>query len=265
LFLEVGLERDAPLLALFDTGANASAVDPRRAGGLRSLGAVEVVGTTGTLQTESVELAGLHLGGLSLPPVRATRRDLGGLLSPDGRPIDLILGTDALERLAVTLDFDAQELRARAVPAPADARGPYVALELDEGIPAIPAEIGGLALLLRIDTGASLFASDDVYVNLPPSACRALRERLPELEPVEHLSGTGASGERVDLPVLEVAGARVGPLALERVRVIEQPAAGYFLRADAKGFAGVNWLEKLGVVTLDHPRGRLIAPGLADR
>lgn len=260
LYLEVERSGRQPLLALLDSGANASAIDPRHAVELPLLEVVDVIGTTGTLQSELVELTGLRLGALALPALRATRRDLGGLLPLGGRSVDLILGSDALAPFAVTLDFARSELRACATCARRDARAESVELALDEGIPAIPAQIGGIETWLRLDTGASLFSSAIVYVNVPPAIASALRARHPGAPEVERLSGAGAAGEPVPLPVREMRGARIGPLELERVRVIEQPAVGYFAREGAKGFVGVNFLEKLGTVTLDYPGRALVLP-----
>jgi len=260
LYVELVREGE-PLLALVDTGANASAIDPRRAAGLAVVARGDVLGTTGTLRAESVALEGLRLGELELPRLVATRRDLGGLLAPEGRRAEMILGSDALLGRALTLDFVHDRL-ALGPSAPPRAGAPApgeVALRLDEGIPTVPATLAGLELDLRIDSGASLFASPDVYVNVPQRVWAELRGRDPALAPSSSLRGTGAAGAPVDLPVARLGPARIGPLALEKVHVIVQPEAGYFARPDAKGFVGVNWLEKSGTVTLDYGAGRLRA------
>ena len=253
-----GGRRREPLLALLDTGASASAVDPRRSEGLPSLGATRVLGTTGAVEAELVRVEGLRLGGWSLPPLRATRRDLSGLLSPDARRVDLILGSDAFVGRALTLDFARARLEV-GESRPSD--GDAARLVLDLGIPAVEARVGGLPLWLRIDTGASLFETDDVYVNVPARVWAALEERHPGLEPTARLSGVGAAGRAVELPVYELREARVGRATLERVFVIVQPEVGYFARADAKGFVSNNWLSKLGRVTLDYGAGELRAGG----
>jgi hypothetical protein len=264
LYVEIGKPGEPALLALVDTGASASAIDPRRAADLPAVATSEVVGTTGSLQVENVELKGLGLGALELPPLRATRRDLSGLLSPDGRPVDLILGSDAFVGRALTIDFGARtlELSSGAPESGAD----DVPMALDNGIPAIPATIGGIATTLRIDTGASLFETSDVYVNVPPRLWSALRALDPALEPTTHFQGTGANGESVQLPVAPVRGARIGPKDLDAVFVIVQPEAGYFADPAARGFVGNNFLGKLGRVTLDYGRGRFrITAGSSSR
>ena len=258
LFVEIAAAESspdgAPMLALVDTGANASAIDVRRAAGLETLAKSEVVGTTGSVAADLVELAGLRLGALALPTLRATRRDLSGLLSPDGRAVEMILGSDAFLGRALTIDFEHGSLELGPGPA---ATGNEVAMTLDQGIPAIPARLGGIATTLRIDTGASLFETQDVYVNVPARIWSALRGLDPDLAPTTHFKGTGASGESVQLPVARLGPSTIGAKALDAVFVIVQPEAGYFADPSAKGFVGVNFLEKLGRVTLDYDRGRM--------
>ena len=256
VFVEVELGGDS-LLALVDTGANASAIDPRHARALPLLETTEIVGTTGNLQADVVAVDGLRLGTHRFPRLRATRRDLGGLLPLDGRTVDMILGSDALAGHAVTIDFERDLLTIGASP-PADA-GAGTGLVLDDGIPAIRAELGGVSLWLRIDTGASLFATSDVYVNVPVTVWDALRAHDPDLAPTASLQGTGADGTAVDLPVARIAPASIGELVFEHVHVIVQPSAGYFARPDAKGFVSNNYLRRLGRVTLDYAGGRLLA------
>ena len=253
VYVGVELGGRPPLFALLDTGASASAIDESRAGGLPSLGKDEVQGTTGSMPVEMVELRGLSLGSLELPALRATRRDLAGLLSPDGRRVEMILGSDALAGLSVTIEFRRGLLEVSREPS-ADTDG--VPMELDNGIPTIPATIGGVPMTLRIDTGASLFETEDVYVNVPARSWAALQARDPELRPTSELQGTGANGETVALPVAEVKGARIGTVDLESVFVIVQPEAGYFADPRAKGFVGNNFLGRFASATLDYAAGR---------
>jgi len=256
LFVPVAWGAEPPLLALLDTGANASALCQRRGASLRAIETGTVVGTTGTLAAEFVEVAGLRLGALRLPTLRATRRSLVGLLSPDDRPVDMILGSDAFAGMRLTIDFMQSELRLQASAAPA-ADG--VTLGIDDGIPTIGATIHGEPAELRIDTGASLFASADVYVNVPAALWARLQQRDPSLAPERHFQGTGADGTTVQLPVAKVVDVRIGPLDLASAWLIVQPEAGYFAAADAKGFVGNNFLEKLGRVTLDFGNRRFHA------
>jgi hypothetical protein len=256
LFVELTSADGPPLLALLDTGANASAIDEARGADLAVLDTTQVVGTTGTLEAELVEVGGLWLGRLALPALRATRRSLGGLLSPDARRVDMILGTDALAGLSLTIDFARAELCVRA---PRAGSSDGVPLGIDNGIPTLAAEVHGERAELRIDTGASLFATEDVYVNVPEPLWAKLRARDPALAPERHFQGTGAGGRTVILPVARVGGVRIGPSEFPSAWVIVQPEAGYFAQPDAKGFVGNNYLEKLGRVTIDLANRRFVA------
>jgi hypothetical protein len=253
--LEVHVPGRGLALALLDTGANASAIDDRLAKDLPVMGRSDVVGSTGSIAVENVKLDGLRLGSIQLRTLRGTRRDLSGLLAPQGRTVDMILGSDALANLVVTFDFAKSQLEvARESP---HGRSDSVPMILDNGIPAIEGNIGGVAVWLRIDTGASLFDTPDVYINIPPRIWNALRSQNAGISPSTYFKGTGANGQTVDLPVAAITGATIGPQHLDRVFVIAQPEAGYFADPEAKGFVSNNFLRRLGRVTLDYKSGRL--------
>ena len=256
IFVEVTLPGRESVLALLDTGASASAIDPRYAADLPVLDASDVVGTTGRVAAETVSLDSLCLGSLRLPSLHATRRPLSGL-APEGRTLDMILGSDAFSGMALTIDFEKNRLL--IAPRSADGAEGGVPMILDNGIPAIEANLGGLDVWLRIDTGASLFETSDVYINIPKHVWDALRDRNAGLEPSTHFQGTGAGGTTVDLPVAPIQDARIGPAALDRAFVIVQPEVGYFADPAAKGFVSNNFLRRIGRVTLDYAAGRFRA------
>jgi hypothetical protein len=132
-------------------------------------------------------------------------------------------------------------------------------MELDNGIPVLQARLGGVDTALRVDAGASLFETDDVYVNIPARVWNELRARDPALAPTAAFQGTGADGATVDLPVAPVAGGSIAAAELERVFVIVQPEAGYFADPAAKGFVSNNFLKRFARVTLDYASGRFRA------
>jgi len=118
LFVELRDAHDAPLLALLDTGANASAIDPKRSSQLPAVDTVEIVGTTGTVKAERVDIEGLHFGALALPRLRATRRDLGGLLAPkDRRAMGPAAAFNGLKIDTVPLQFALERAHARVTSA----------------------------------------------------------------------------------------------------------------------------------------------------
>jgi hypothetical protein len=131
-------------------------------------------------------------------------------------------------------------------------------MNLDNGIPAIPAMIATVKTWLRIDSGAGLFASDDVYVNVPMPLWDRLADVIPGFRSEGELLGTGLDGGQVILPFARVGPARIASFRRDSIVVVGQPAQGYFAEPRAKGFVGNNFLEKLGRVTLDFAAGRIV-------
>src|SRR6185503_12898253 len=136
-----------------------------------------------------------------------TVQDLGGSLHPPETRLDGILGSDFLASYVVELDYLARELTLSQ--GPLDAPPSALPLEFDNGIPRFHAQLDDYATELRIDTGASLFETVDVYVNIPASVWEELRRADPQLAPVGSLSGTGAGG-KVELPVARIQALLVG-------------------------------------------------------
>jgi hypothetical protein len=260
VFVRARVNEEPGLLFLLDTGANASALHAATAERLElPLGeATRVEGSAGVIEVETVLVGELAVGEQLVRGITATVQDLGGSLAPPGEQVDGILGNDFLGAFALELDFTAQRLRLFDDP-PDDLPG-ALPFELDNGIPRVSALLDGrVSTHLRLDTGASLFESEDVYVNVTERVWEELRRLDPALAPTQYFTGTGTGGE-VRLPVARIGSLTVGGRTLERPWVIVQPAQGYFARADAVGFVGNNVLEKFGRVTIDYP-GRRLALG----
>jgi hypothetical protein len=259
VFVRARVNAEPGLLFLLDTGANASALHAATAERLElPLGeATRVEGSAGVIEVETVLVDELALGEHVVRGITATVQDLGGSLAPPGETIDGILGNDFLGAFALELDFAARRLRIFDDP-PEDLPG-ALPFELDNGIPRVAASLDGVSTHLRLDTGASLFESEDVYVNVTERIWEELRLLDPTLAPTQFFTGTGTGGE-VRLPVARIGSLTVGGRTLERPWVIVQPSRGYFARPDAVGFVGNNLLEKFGRVTIDYP-GRRLALG----
>ncbi len=250
---------DSERLFLLDTGASASAVDAESA---RELALVrgepgEVEGTAGVIRVESATLPALALGAHAVRDLRVTVQDLSGSLRPPGMRLDGILGSDFLAGCALELDFAQRTLRLGTNPRAPSPQATVLALELENRIPRFAARLDDLSVWLRLDTGASLFETRDVYVNVPTPEWDALRAADPGLAPESHLSGTGAGGT-VELAVARLQALVLGPTTIARPYVIVQPPRGYFARADAVGFVGNNLLERFGRVTIDYAGRRLV-------
>lgn len=247
--------------ALLDTGASASAVDAALADelSLPAAGTSRVTGTTGTFETRQVRVDSLVWWGASAPEITVPSYGLGNIAGPEGQPVGVILGFDVLRAFAVDIDFAHAwiTLQPRAA---LDA--PSMPMDLATGIPAIEIELdGSVRCTMRIDTGASLFDTDDVYVNVVQSTLERLRAERGDMQPSGRLGATGAGGAAVELAVYDVASLSLGPLTFARPHLIVQPPAGYFASPDAVGFLGNNLLEKCGRVVIDYPAARLYLLG----
>jgi hypothetical protein len=260
VFVRARVGEESGLLFLLDTGASASAVHAATAERLElPMGApTRVEGSAGVIEVDTVLVDELALGEHVVRGITATVQDLGGSLAPPGERIDGILGYDFLGAFALELDFAAKRLR--LLDAPLGELPGALPFELDNGIPRLVARLDGrVSADLRLDTGASLFESEDVYVNVTERVWEELRRLDPSLAPSQYFTGTGTGGE-VRLPVARIGSLSVGERTLTRPWVIVQPAQGYFARPEAVGFVGNNFLEKFGCVTIDYP-GRRLALG----
>lgn len=253
--LELGNER---LLALLDTGASASAISAEltKRLSLPVVGQSQVQGTTATIDSTQVRVEGMRWWGATLPALTIPSYSLGNLAGPAGQPVDFILGADVLRGYAVDIDFDKKHLELLQN-VPNDERS--IPVTLDNGIPVVEASVDGQPCRLRIDTGASLFDTDKVYINIVEKTLRRLHPNGPT-KPVEQLGAVGAGGQSVSIPVYSVGEVRLGPARFSDARVIVQPPVGYFSNPDAIGFLGDNLLEKLGRVVIDYPGRRLFFP-----
>ena len=255
IFLECRVNQMAAL-CLLDTGANVSAIDIGLAErlGLAKLRDSRVTGTTGTVPVAMVRIDELTIHGETARDLEVTRRDIQHGATPDGRRLDMIVGYDFLKGRALQIDF---KNRALNYSPRGDECDHWLDMELDDGIPRVAATLESKhETWLRIDTGASLFATKDVYVNLTQRDAEALMRLRPDMQADSHLSATGIGGE-VRLPVYRLESMRLGGLEVRQPFGIVQPAQGYFARPDAVGFFGNNLLEQHTPIVLDFRGGRL--------
>jgi hypothetical protein len=134
-------------------------------------------------------------------------------------------------------------------------------MELDEGIPLVHLALnGGAPTPFRIDTGASLFDTEDVYLNITRTVADDLHRAGQDPRPVQTLSGAGVGGP-VDLPVLQLASAALAGRELARPFAITQPAAGIFADPATPGFIANYTLDGFGRIVLDYLDATLDLPG----
>lgn len=259
-FVPVRIAGEGPFWMLVDTGANRSALDAALARRLHlpELAAERVEGSAGVIDAGSTRIERLSLGPTEIQGLSPTTSDLSGLAGPNGEPVAGILGSDAFDGRVLLLDFAGGRV---GLTAPGETGGctRSLAFEMDNGIMRYHARIDGVPVLLRHDSGAGLFETDETYVNVTEPQFAAVTADGPARTPVAHFSGSGGGGE-VRLPVYPASSLEIGPLTREAPRLIVQPPQGYFAREDAVGFVGnyVFWTE--GAMLIDYAAGRVVLP-----
>jgi hypothetical protein len=256
IFLHVTVEHFRDRLFLLDTGASASAIDLKTAEELKLkfVGNSDVEGSGGTIRAKTVRIKNLSVGGSRVSALKIPSYDLSGSFAPQGMRLDGILGYDFLRNFAVEIDFPNRVIRFLKKPpeSPIAERSGVLSFKLDNGIPRFPALLSdAVRTELRLDTGASLFETQDVYINITERTWDKLVETNPALKPEKFFTGSGVGGA-VKLPVARVNGFSIGPFTFPSAFVIVQPEQGYFARPDAVGFVSNNLLDKMSPVVIDY-------------
>ncbi len=262
-FVKADAGDGTPRWFLVDTGANRSALD---AGVVRTLdlpdeGGTRVEGTGGVVEVSSTTLPRFTLGPVTMR-LSPTVSDLARLAGPQGDPVAGILGSDLFGDRVLTFDFERSRLAlgppSRAA-ATAAGCGRGVAMTDDNGIPRVKGELDGRPVALRYDSGAGIFDSPHLWINLSQPQHAAFLDGRDPGEPLQVLGGSGTGGE-VSLPVYKADRFRLGEIEWAGPRLIVQPPQGYFARPEAVGFVGNAAFRPFGVIVVDYPGGRLTVP-----
>ncbi|MGH9901193.1 MAG: retropepsin-like aspartic protease [Pyrinomonadaceae bacterium] len=262
IFVEMSVNNHRGLLFLFDTGASASAIDLKTAERLKLpfAGVGKVEGTAGVISVRRALVKSLSVGRARAENLTVPAYDLGGVLSPHGRQVAGILGYDFLRFFSVQIDFLNRTLRfyPQGVAGPAGAAsGVTIPIILDNGIPRLRGILNGdVDADFRLDTGASLFETPDVYLNVTEDVWKRLTHSDTELKPERYFAGGGVGGA-VRLPVARIKRFSVNRVTVPSPFVIVQPKVGYFARPAAVGFISNNFLEKFSPVIIDYLESRL--------
>jgi hypothetical protein len=243
-------------LCLIDTGANVSAIDDDLAARLElvELRETQVLGTTGTASARMVKVDGMQVHGVEAAGIEMTKRDIRHGLTPGGRTLDVIVGFDFLRGRVMRVDFGGQKL---TFPKEAPECRQWAPLKIEEGIPQVSFTVNGqVETRLRMDTGASIFESDDTYVNLVEDDLAKILAADPDLKSIGAVSSTGVGGE-LRMPIYALRSLRLGETDVPRPKAIIQPKQGYFSREGAVGFFGNTLLEGYSPVVLDYKNERL--------
>lgn len=253
IFIEMLINDEPEMVFLLDTGASASALDLKTAEklGLPVKGVSNVEGTAGVINAKNVQVRSLSFGKARAKNLIVPAYDLSGLLTPTGKKLAGVLGYDFLRSFVVTIDYGENkiEFSKRSL-----AKYPQVMVPFtpDNGIPRIKGVLNDtLEASLRLDTGASLFETHDVYLNITEQIWDRLIALDANLRPARFFTGGGVGGA-VKLPVAQIRGLSVGEVRITSPFVIVQPKQGYFARPEAVGFVSNNFLEKFSPVTINY-------------
>jgi hypothetical protein len=261
IFVDLQSGNHPTLLFLLDTGATASAIDHKTAEKLQLqiTGKTKVEGTAGIIEARTAVVPSLSTGNARVEGIKATVQDLGGSLVPKGRRLDGILGYDFLSSFSLSIDYKSQTLAFSKSPSRVDpVAASVIPFDLEQRIPRFKAKLNDSVVAdFRLDTGASLFATKDVYLNIPESVWQSLASREPKPIPKGRLQGASPAG-KIELRLAQVDAASFGDMKASKPFVIVQPRVGYFARKDAVGFVSNNLLEKFSPVTIDYLSRRLV-------
>ena len=259
IFVPVVIDGHPAGEGLIDTGANACAVDDDLAArlGLGPGTPSEVHGTAGVVTARTVSLGSVSILGAEVRGVAATVYDLGHGATPSGESLAIIIGYPFLKQFAVEVDYTSHRmtLHRRAVSAEHS-----VPMRLDDGIPLVHVSLnGGPPTPFRVDTGASLFDTDEVYLNITRTVADELVRTGQDPKPVKTFSGGGVGGS-VTLPVLQLKSISFGGRAMDKPFAITQPPQGIFADPATPGFIANYTLDGFGCVVFDYLDGTLDLP-----
>jgi hypothetical protein len=270
-FVPLSLNGSAPHYFILDTGAGISAVDIGLAAELRlqTVARTELAGTAGILTVNQVRIAriaplrrGRAVDDLSWYGLSPTTQDLSAFQVPVAGAREAgLLGNDYLQSFVIQMQLEPPLLEiARPTgfaPAGVDPER-FIPLILDDNaIVRVKGTLDGwMPVDLRFDTGSATMTIEGPYLNITTSMWQALRGRHPEYRVHKALEAHGIGG-KVSLDVGTITSLEVGPLRFDGIKVVIQPAVGYFANPDAVGFIALNLFQDAGWLTFDYPNRRL--------
>jgi hypothetical protein len=270
-FLPLHLNGSGPHHFILDTGAGVSAVDLKLAAALDlpTVSHTELAGTAGVMTVNQVRVQrltplrrGRAVDELAFYGLTPTTDDLGAFAVPvAGAREGGLLGNDFLQSFVVHLELDPPLVEITRpngfLPTGVDP-GRYIPFFLDDNaIVRVRGRLDGwMGVDLRLDTGSATMTVDGPYLNITTPMWQALRARRPDYAVQDRLKVTAIGGE-LTLEVGTITSLEVGPLRFDAIKVVIQPAVGYFARPDAVGFIALNLFQPPGWLTFDYPNGRL--------
>lgn len=238
--------------AIFDSGANASAVDTALAASLghKSSGVFPTAGENGAGDAGLVQGIDLSIGDLTLHNLTIASMDLTALARKSGESWPLILGDEVFEETVVDIDFANRRIAFRDpaafVPPPGAVT---VRLAHDGDLRLVPLSLdGGAPALFVMDTGFG------PALRVSPALTRAHRllAGRPSTEVTLSAIGGDALATLASLPAVRLGGVRFA--SVPAMFSDTWPSATYTDRE--QGLLGLALLERFRVI-VDWPRDRL--------
>lgn len=261
IFIKMKVNHQEFLLFLLDTGASRSAIDHQVAERLKlpHAGKDRVEGTAGIIDVTKAKIKTLSFERVEVPNLVVTVQKLEGLLAPPDEKVAGILGFDFLKHFSVEIDFKNRSINfsRRSAKTMSNINWVLLPVTLDNGIPRVAGILNGeIKADLRLDTGASIFETKDVYVNVTEDVWKKMTATDPALKPEKYFTGSGIGGD-VKLAVALIDKLSIGELTISKPFLIVQPKAGYFARPNAVGFISNNLLEKHSPVVIDYLKKKI--------
>lgn len=257
IYVPVSVNGAKPAPFIFDTGAEASAVEQSHAAiaGLKSQGALEMGGSGSSDTMGMATGVSFGIGDARVPTQAVAVLPLGGLAPVIGRPLAGIVGFDVISRFVVQIDYAARILTLYD-PAVFHYAGkgavlPFTFLGNDLQLPVrvvLPGQ-APIATVANLDTGANSSELSSHFVD-QYDVLHAVGKTL------EHPGyGLGGSYESFDG---RIAAIQVGPYTLKDPVVgLSRAKQGTLSRADLGINLGSDVLTRF-TVTLDYARQQLI-------
>lgn len=260
VFFELSLAGSEPLAALLDTGFDVTAIDRDVAErlGLQVEGLKSEAQPGGEIETGRIAPQSLRIGALEIPEFALTSAPIAGLGAIVGRPVEVIVGHDLLERFVVDIDWPHRRLRFLEPQGFAHASaGTVLPVEIRDSEPLVPAGLvlsGGRSVfgLFKLDTGSL----DVAGLNLNFVRDQAIVG--PETR--ELAAGGVAVGGETAGRLFRAEAFVLGDLRLPRPVIGYTVDSGGFENREDAGTVGVGWLSRFRLI-LDYPRRRVILEG----
>jgi predicted aspartyl protease len=191
-----------PLDFLFDTGANQTLIDRRLAAEnlLDKQTGMRMNAAAGTLYGMTTEVPKLQIGELQIPGVQAVIVDLSAHARQLGKPIAGVLGTNVLNRFAVSIDYGKSQITFRDYVTYKAPAGAIIVPFVDRKGPLCKIQLNGKDNVeCLVDTGAA-------FNNLPT----ALGKKYQTGQSIHYTEGVGVDGRSVKLGTVQIASVKLG-------------------------------------------------------